>query len=813
MAIIPIQLKDWQFILLAKGLKIPTKEMKGWANDRENKTLKADSPILETHIKNGGNYAVITGEDRIVLGSDTKEIEKAIEERLPKTFSVRSPRHKTKHFYYYCHVSDFVQFKPTSNGDPCCDLKYGNSYVVGAGGVFEDFGAYVVADDLPIATIREEQIHSALDEFIIKHEKATPKDDDKEDPEDSFPITLLLEEQIDGMTQRGKEIQGIHPVHGSTTGGNFSVNTEKNSWHCFRHHAGGYSLELFAMMNKMIDCGDKLKGSKRREAEQQAYEKGFLKEKPKLFNTIDSQFIVKQGNEEHPDTEEILGFLDANYHFVTANDTEEIYYYKDGQYLEADIMLKHLLEGMLQHLLTTHYTNEILDHIRRKTYTPRSYFNKYQGRIPVANGLLNLSTFQIESFTEKEIYTFKIKPKFVSNKTAPNFQRYLDTALPEKDKQDLLQEYCGYCLLPAMPYAKILLLYGEGRNGKDRLVKTLEYILGDTNISYLPLEDLDGEHRFSIANIYGKLLNICSEPSIDKQLSTEIIKKMTGENTFDAEKKNIQKPIKFMNIAKFIVEGNRYPPLNDDTVAMRQRLALIKWEKQFLEGDSGTIPNIEKQWLENEDELSGILNWMLIGLARIMKNKAFTSTTEFENLLTEYEKISNPFRSFIKEPVLSFDLLSKIRGDDLYECYKIYCTTLKVNPESYIKFNNFINTVPKIVKSKDEKGIIWTGLAIRQLDILNETDKNDKNDKILENKKFREEEKIINIEKTSFSSFSSVLERLESYMMLNREVGLLRVCQDLGITEGQLRGLMGSTKILKWNINGQTIIYLSSSTP
>jgi len=814
----PIQLEYWRFILLTKGSKIPTKEMKGWANDRENRTFKADSPTLENHTKNGGNYAVITGEDRIVLGSDTKEIEKAIEERLPKTFSVRSPRHKTKHFYYYCHVTGFVQFKPTADGDPCCDLKYGNAYVVGANSILEGFGAYEVADDVPIATITEEQIRSALDDFIIKHEATLPKEEaDKEgSPEFEFPIGKLLESQIESMTQRGKEIRGIHPKHGSTTGGNFSINIEKNSWHCFRHHVGGHSLQLFAVINGIINCEDKLKGENFKKAVELAYEKGFLAEKPKLFSMRDSQWIVKEGKTETPNTEAILEYFNEKHAFATANDTEEIYYYRKGQYLEAEIMVKTELEIMLGSLLTTHYTNEILDHIRRKTYTPRSYFNKYLGRIPVENGLLNLETFQLEGFTEKEIYTFKIKPKFDPDRTAPNFQSYLDTSLPEKDKQRLLQEYCGYCLLPSMPYAKVLLLYGEGRNGKDRLVKTLEFILGNDNTSYIPLEDLDGFHRFSIANLYGKLLNICSEPATDKPLSTEIIKKATGENIFDAEKKNIQKPIKFMNIAKFIVEGNKYPPLDDDTVAMKQRLALIKWEKQFLEGDPNTIPNIEKTWLGSEDELSGILNWMLVGLARLLKNKAFTSTTEFEELLTEYERISNPLRSFMKEPMIVFDFQAKTRGEPLYECYKNYCLKLKVKPEGYVKFNNFINTIPKVVKTRDKEGIVWTGLAIRQLDLQEGDDvTNVTNAVFLENKKFLEKEKNKKDENTTSltSVTSTVLERLESYMTLNKEVGKTRVCQDLGITEDQLKGLMGSTSILKWSMNGQTIIDPSTSSP
>jgi hypothetical protein len=55
--------------------------------------------------------------------------------------------------------------------------------------------------------------------------------------------------------KRGSNIwMGGHPFHGSTTGTNFKI--EGNQWHCFRHLSGGGPLELFAMKEGIIQCGD-----------------------------------------------------------------------------------------------------------------------------------------------------------------------------------------------------------------------------------------------------------------------------------------------------------------------------------------------------------------------------------------------------------------------------------------------------------------------------------------------------------------------------------------------------------------------------
>ena len=54
----------------------------------------------------------------------------------------------------------------------------------------------------------------------------------------------------------GDEIRGSHPVHGSTTGQNFTINPHENSWHCFRCGTGGGPLEWIAVEAEIIDCSE-----------------------------------------------------------------------------------------------------------------------------------------------------------------------------------------------------------------------------------------------------------------------------------------------------------------------------------------------------------------------------------------------------------------------------------------------------------------------------------------------------------------------------------------------------------------------------
>lgn len=48
--------------------------------------------------------------------------------------------------------------------------------------------------------------------------------------------------------QRGMEIQGSHPIHGSFTGFNFSINLSKDRYYCYRCSAGGDTIDWIAVM-------------------------------------------------------------------------------------------------------------------------------------------------------------------------------------------------------------------------------------------------------------------------------------------------------------------------------------------------------------------------------------------------------------------------------------------------------------------------------------------------------------------------------------------------------------------------------------
>jgi|GEM_PF-2213496 len=69
---------------------------------------------------------------------------------------------------------------------------------------------------------------------------------------------LKLEDLIDLTDFKfiGHEYRGPHPIHGSSTGTNLSVNINTGQWYCFRCQSGGDALAWLAVQEGLVDCSE-----------------------------------------------------------------------------------------------------------------------------------------------------------------------------------------------------------------------------------------------------------------------------------------------------------------------------------------------------------------------------------------------------------------------------------------------------------------------------------------------------------------------------------------------------------------------------
>lgn len=413
----------------------------------------------------------------------------------------------------------------------------------------------------------------------------------------------------------------------------------------------------------------------------------------------------------------LLALIGDAHVFATPDDVEILYVYRDGIYVLGETIIKEEIENVLGDGASTGLCGEIIAHFKRRSYVKRAAFNKFEGELPVLNGLLNLTTMKLRDFDPNKIFTFKVATKFDPTRDCPKFKAALEQILPNSDDRTLLQEYAGYTLLPAFSHHKFMIFIGGGRNGKGVFIRTMEGILGPDNVSNIRLEYLDGSHRFMIANLFGLMMNVCSEPSTRKPFRTELMKQICGQDTLDGEIKNKQRLLKFVSFAKHYVQANRLPVVDDKTPSFWDRVLIIEFTETFTDEKGNKVPDIEKTWLNDEAERSGILNWLIAGLKRLNENGKFTQTKSMDKKILEFKQVSDPIGAFLATPnECTYGSSQWTQNDTLYNSYKDWCEDMGATIESTATFSERLKRIPGIISRKKriagKAERIWRGIGL-----------------------------------------------------------------------------------------------------
>jgi hypothetical protein len=139
-----------------------------------------------------------------------------------------------------------------------------------------------------------------------------------------------------------------------------------------------------------------------------------------------------------------------------------------------------------------------------------------------------------------------------------------------------------------------------------------------------------------------------------------------------------QKELKIRPYCKMLFSCNKLPESQDDTYAFWRRWAIFDFTRRFTEGKDADAHLEEK--LTTPEELSGLLNWALDGLERLLKNNAFTLPSHKQDTQNKWEKSANSFKYFCKNYLVDAEDSIYIGKGDLRKTYAWFCKTEKVKP-------------------------------------------------------------------------------------------------------------------------------------
>ena len=233
-------------------------------------------------------------------------------------------------------------------------------------------------------------------------------------------------------------------------------------------------------------------------------------------------------------------------------------------------------------------------------------------RIHVANGTLMLDGRFIEG--KKEIVQSRLPVSYNPNAAAPAlWLNFLDGLLYEEDIPTL-QEFIGYCLIPSNKGQRMMVIKGNGGEGKSQIGAVLSTIFG-TNMKDGSIGKIS-ENRFARADLEHILLCVDDDMRMEALRQTNYVKSIvTAQGKMDLERKGKQSYQGWMFARLMAFSNGDLQALYDRSDGFyRRQLVLTTKEKPVDRADDPDLA--EKMKAEAE----GIFLWAFEGLQRLVAN-------------------------------------------------------------------------------------------------------------------------------------------------------------------------------------------------
>jgi putative DNA primase/helicase len=342
------------------------------------------------------------------------------------------------------------------------------------------------------------------------------------------------------------------------------------------------------------------------------------------------------------------------------------------------------------------FKDELFKQFMADAYLPTPKANKPNVLINLQNGTYQITPTKrtLKPFDKKDFLTHQLPFEFEPDANAPLFKKYLDEVLPDVDKQKVFAEYCGYIFIKpsVLKLEKMLILFGTGANGKSVFFEILNALLGTENFSSYSLQDLTNDNGYYRAKIGSKLVNYASE--INGKLETDIFKQMASGEPLSV-RLPYGEPFILNDYAKLIFNCNELPKDVEHTNAFFRRFLIIGFDVTIAEHKQDK--ELANKIIENE--LSGVFNWILQGLDRVLTQKKFSKCKAVEMARNNYEKQSDSVKMFIEDyeykTSTNYTTIS-----ELYQQYKTYCIEDGFRPVNKSNFMKRLRHFKIVVERK-----------------------------------------------------------------------------------------------------------------
>jgi len=262
----------------------------------------------------------------------------------------------------------------------------------------------------------------------------------------------------------------------------------------------------------------------------------------------------------------------------------------------------------------------------------------------------------------------------------------------------VLAEFLGYVFVrngsEALKEEKTLLLYGLGANGKSVFSEVVNALLGPENVSSYTLQSLTNENGYFRAKLTNKLVNYATE--INGTLETAMFKQLVSGEPVEA-RLPYGEPFLVTQYAKMIFNCNELPKDVEHTHAYFRRFLIVPFDV--------TIPEEEQdKQLHNKiikNELSGVFNWVLDGLDRLLKQQRFTDCEAVREAREQYERSSDTVRLYMDWGEYRTSATEHVLVKEAYSEHRVFCNEDGFRPLNKINFIKRLTNIGVVVERRN----------------------------------------------------------------------------------------------------------------
>lgn len=263
-------------------------------------------------------------------------------------------------------------------------------------------------------------------------------------------------------------------------------------------------------------------------------------------------------------------------------------------------------------------------------------------KLGTANGTLDLRSGRLSAGSRYDMITRASPIEYDNRAKCWRFDEFLREVYGDEAVIDYVMRFFGYCLTGDVSEERMLVLLGNGANGKNTLVDIVRYILGPL-ARPLPTGALGKRMQWYtpmiMSECQGRRLVVLNEESRGAELNDGFFKALVSKDPPSGRR--IRRDFEpFQPTAKAVMLTNNLPRIRDRTDGTWRRLAVVHHPRRF-EIDRTLEPQLRS-------EAPGILRRLVEGCMEWQRRGLSDMPRSMVDALEQYRLSQDPVVAFIE---------------------------------------------------------------------------------------------------------------------------------------------------------------------